>query len=107
MNWNAYRPRPVRDRARDGLPDPPSRVGAQLVSAAVLKLFDAANETEIALLDEVEKLQTTIAVLLGNGDDQAKVCFHELSLGLGRDLLPRLNSRIRGEKITQPRLSLL
>jgi hypothetical protein len=48
------------------LADPPRGIGGELVAATVLKLLDAANEAEVALLDEIQELQAAVAVLLGD-----------------------------------------
>ena len=42
-------------RARDGLADPPGRVGRELVAAAVVELLDRADQPERALLDQVQE----------------------------------------------------
>src|SRR5919198_945192 len=52
----------VGDGARHGLPDPPRRVGGELVPAPVVELLDRADEAERALLDEVQEGETTAEV---------------------------------------------
>src|SRR6202034_3643211 len=71
----------VRDGACDGLTDPPGRIGREFVTTAVLELIDCLHEADISLLNEVEKLETAVGVLLRNGHDEAKVGFDELALG--------------------------
>src|SRR5216683_1874932 len=71
----------VRDGSGDGLTDPPGRVGGEFVTATVLELVDGLHEADIALLDEVEELEAAVGVLLGDGDDEAKVGLDELALG--------------------------
>src|SRR5581483_6077064 len=44
VHRNADRARLVRDRARDGLPDPPGRVGRELVALAVVELLDGPDQ---------------------------------------------------------------
>ena len=46
----------VGDGAGDGLPNPPGRIGGELVAPAILELVDGAHEAEVALLDEIEEL---------------------------------------------------
>src|SRR5437867_582142 len=82
------RARLVGDGARDRLPDPPGRVGRELVTAAVLELVHRLHEADVALLDEVEELEPPVRVFLGDRDDEAEVRLHHLLLRLGRLLLP-------------------
>ena len=70
----------VRERARDGLPDPPGGVRRELEALAVVELLRCADEADRALLDEVEERQPLVAVALGDRDDQAQVRLHHLAL---------------------------
>ncbi len=83
------RPALVRDRARDRLPDPPRRVRRELEALAVVELLGGADETDRALLDEVEERQALVAVSLGDRDDEAKVRLHH---GLLRGVLAALDA---------------
>src|SRR5262245_51996055 len=77
----------VGDRAGDGLADPPGRVGRELVAAAILELVDGLHQADVAFLDQVEELQTTVRVLLRDRDHQPKIRLDHLLLGLrGLDL---------------------
>src|SRR5207244_7610183 len=67
------RARLVRERAGDGLPDPPGRVRRELESLAVVELLGRANEPDRPLLDQIEEGQTLVAVSLGDRDDQTQV----------------------------------
>ncbi|MEA2136713.1 MAG: polymerase primary sigma factor, partial [Solirubrobacteraceae bacterium] len=58
----------VRDRAGDGLADPPGGVGRELVPAPVVELLDRPDEAEAALLDEVEERQAPPEVPLRDAD---------------------------------------
>src|SRR5690606_14487960 len=86
----------IGDRARDGLPNPPRRVGAELVAALVLELVHGLHQADVAFLDQVQKLQAAVRVLLGDRHDEAQVRLHELGLGAlglalaGADRLVRL-----------------
>src|SRR5919201_984291 len=55
------------------LPDPPGRVGRELVAAPPVELFGRADEAERALLDQVEERHTLVAVALGDRHDQTQV----------------------------------
>src|SRR5688572_4888136 len=74
----------VGDRARDGLPDPPGRVGRELVATAVLELVDRLHQADVALLDQVQELQSAVRVLLGDRDHETKVRLDHLLLGATR-----------------------
>ena len=71
----------VGDGPGDGLPDPPGGVGGELVSLAVVELLHRPDETQVALLDEVEEAHAVGVVALGDGDHQAQVGLGELVLG--------------------------
>src|SRR3546814_18612635 len=62
------RARLVGDRAGDRLPDPPGRIGRELVAAAILELVDRLHQTDIAFLNEIQELQAAVRVLLGDRD---------------------------------------
>src|SRR5207248_1278915 len=71
----------VRDGAGDGLTDPPGSVGREFVAAPVLELVDGFHQADVALLNEIEELETAVGVLLRDGDDEAEVSLDELTLG--------------------------
>jgi hypothetical protein len=66
VDRDADRARLIGNRARDGLADPPRRVGRELVAAAVLELVDRLHQTDVAFLDQIEELQAAVRVLLRN-----------------------------------------
>ena len=55
VDGHADRPRLVGERPRDGLADPPRRVGRELEPLAVVELLRRAHEPDRALLDQVEE----------------------------------------------------
>ena len=63
----------VGDRPCDRLPDPPGRVGRELVALAVVELLDRTDEAERALLDQVEEGEPAAEVTLGDRDDETEV----------------------------------
>jgi hypothetical protein len=79
---NADRAGLVGDRTGDRLPDPPGRIGRELVAAAIFELIDGLHQADIAFLDQVQELQAAVRVLLGDRDHEAKVGFDHLLLGL-------------------------
>src|SRR5581483_4203924 len=72
----------VRNGASNGLADPPRGVGRELVPATVFKFVHGLHEADVALLDQVQELQATVGVLLGDGYHQAQVGLDELALSL-------------------------
>ncbi len=46
----------------------------------MVELVDGSHESDIALLDEIQKCHATVAVVLGDGDDQTQVGFDQLIL---------------------------
>src|SRR6266498_1996438 len=80
VDRDADRPRLVGDGAGDRLPDPPRRVGRELVAALVLELVHRLHEADVPLLDEVEELEAAVRVLLRDGDDEPQVRLDELGL---------------------------
>jgi hypothetical protein len=56
-------------------------VRRELVATPVLELVDGLHQTDVAFLNQVEELKTTVRVLLCDRHDQAKVGFDELGLG--------------------------
>ena len=71
--------------------------------ALVFELVDRLHQADVPLLNQVEELQSAVGVFLGDGDDQAKVCFDQFALGLLGPPLPlvylleRLEQLLRGE----------
>src|SRR3954452_11056107 len=80
VDRDADRPGLVGEGARDGLADPPGRVGRELEALAVIELLRRADEAQRALLDEVQEREPLVAVVLGDRDDQAQVRLDHLLL---------------------------
>lgn len=83
--------------AGDGLTDPPGGVRGELVALGVVELLDRADQTEVALLDQVQEEHAAAGVTLGQGDHQTEVGLQEVVLGaaavLGDDLQLALELR--------------
>src|SRR3954468_24813912 len=80
VHGDADRARLVGQGAGDRLADPPGRVGRELEALAVVELLRRADETEGALLDEVQERQALVAVVLRDGDDEPQVGLDHLLL---------------------------
>jgi hypothetical protein len=90
VDRDANRPGLVGNRAGDCLPNPPRRVGRELVAAPVLELVDRLHEPDVAFLNQIEELKAAVCVLLGNRHHQAEVRFDEFFFRLLRlDLAAR------------------
>ena len=101
VDRHADRPRLVGESARDGLADPPGRVGRELVAAAPVELLDRADQAEGAFLDQVEERQALVAVVLRDRDDEPQVRLDHPLLGplvAALDLLRELDLLRRGQQ---------
>src|SRR6056297_422738 len=85
------------DRPRDGLLDPPDGVGRELVAAPIVELLDGADQSAVALLDQIDEREALPAVALGASDHEPEVVRDESILALGepREGLLRLAQRAR------------
>src|SRR6266702_1198639 len=70
----------IGDRAGDRLPDPPRRIRAELVAAAIFELVHRLHQADVAFLDQVEELQAAVRVFLGDRNHEAQVGLHHLLL---------------------------
>ena len=77
----------VGDSARDGLTDPPRGVRGELKALLVVELLDGADQTEVALLDQVQEQHAASDIALSDGDDQTQVCADERLLGFEAHVL--------------------
>ena len=87
MHGNADGTGLVGDSTRDGLTDPPRGVRRELKALLVVELLDGADQTEVALLDQVQEQHAATDIALGDGDDQAQVGADERLLGLETHVL--------------------
>src|SRR6266567_9581455 len=95
------RPRLVRDRPGDGLADPPSRVGRELVALAVVELLDRPDQAERALLNQIEEAEAAAEIRLRDRDDEAEVRLDHLRLRghlAALDPLREVNLLVGGQK---------
>src|SRR5918995_4224532 len=81
VDRNTYGPPFVGDGAGYGLSYPPRRVSRELVALRVVELLGRPNETEVALLDQIEKRDAAVAVLLGYRDHEPQISLHQTVLG--------------------------
>ena len=81
MHWDADGAGLVGDGTGDGLADPPGRIGGELESLGVVELFHRFDQTQIALLDQIQELHAAAHIPLGNGDHQTQVGLAQTLLG--------------------------
>ena len=79
---NANRSALVGDRPRNCLANPPGGVGAEFESPAVFELVHRPHQAGVPLLDQIQKAQAAIPVLLGDRNDQPQIAFGQFSFGL-------------------------
>ena len=63
------------------LTDPPCRICGKLKSFFVLKLINCFHQTDIPLLNQIQKRQSPADILLGNTYYQSEICFNQFLLG--------------------------
>ncbi len=63
----------VRDGTRDGLANPPGRVGREFITAPIFELVDRLHQADIAFLNQVQELQTAVRIFLGDRNHEAQV----------------------------------
>lgn len=77
----------IGNGARNGLTDPPRGVRGELKALLVVELLDGADQTEVALLDQVKEQHAAADIAFGDGDDQTQVCADECLLGFEAHVL--------------------
>jgi RNA polymerase sigma factor (sigma-70 family) len=90
VHGDADRAALVREAALDGLADPKSGVGGELVALAPVELLGRADQAQDALLDQVEQRELLALVLLRDRHHQAQVRVDHPLLGLEVPLLDPL-----------------
>ena len=77
----------IRDRAGDGLADPPGGVGGKLIALAIVELFDSLDKAQVALLNKIQEQHAAAHIALCDGYDQPEVGFAQALLCLNVALL--------------------
>ena len=68
----------ISHSAGDGLADPPRCIRGELEALGVIELLHRADESQVALLDQVQQGHSAAGVALGQGDHEAQVCFQQV-----------------------------
>ena len=82
MHRNTNRTGLVGNRARNRLANPPRGVGRKLVTAAIFELIHGLHQADVAFLNQIQELKTTVGVFLRDRNDETKIGFDELALRL-------------------------
>ena len=88
----------VGDRSADGLADPPGRVGREAEAAAELEAIHGLHQSNVAFLDQIQKRQAAIQILLGDRDDETQVGLDQHLLGRAQGFLGATQTRVRGDE---------
>ena len=80
MDGKADRATLLCECARDGLLDPPRRIGRELEAHRVVELLDGADEAEVPFLDEVEEWDVGACVVPRDRHHEPQVRLDELAL---------------------------
>src|SRR5215468_10456550 len=73
----------IDDRARDGLPDPPGRIGREFIAAPPIELLDRPHQADVPFLNQVQDREAAVLMFPGDRDYQAQVRLGHLAPGLG------------------------
>src|SRR5215213_2983636 len=73
MNREPNRAALIGDGARDGLANPPRRVGGEFEAPLVVELIGRLHESDVAFLDEIEEGEPATDIFLGNRYDESKI----------------------------------
>ena len=71
----------IGDGSGDGLADPPSGIGGELVTLLVIKLFSRTNQSQTALLDQILEGEAAVHVFLCDRNHEPEVRLHHFFLG--------------------------
>ena len=80
MHRYANRAALVRQRPSDALPDPPCGIGRKPVTQSVFETLRGLDQTEVALLDQIQKRNASIRVALRNRDHQPQIGLDHVTL---------------------------
>ena len=81
MHRNTDGARLVGNRAGNRLANPPCRISRKFVATTIFELIHRLHQTDIAFLNQIKELQTTVGVFFGNGNHQAQVRLNHFLLG--------------------------
>ena len=71
-----------RDGTGDRLPYPPRRIRRKLISLGVVELFDRLHQTDVSLLNQIEKRNAAPRIFFGDADHKAQIALDQLIFGV-------------------------
>ncbi len=81
MHRNTDGARLVSDRAGNRLTNPPGCVGGEFITTTVFEFIYRFHQTDVAFLNQIEELQTTVGVFFSDGNNQTQVGLNHFFLG--------------------------
>src|SRR5437667_9285043 len=84
VDRDANRTRLISNCTSNRLPNPPRGISGTLIPAAIFEFVHCLHQTDIALLDQIQELQTSVGVFLGDRNHEPEVSLDELALGMLR-----------------------
>src|SRR6266566_1689491 len=91
----------------DCLANPPGGIGPKTTATLTVKFLGRTHQSQVSLLDEVEKRDTGMAVLTGNSNHQAQIRLDQLVTRpfiASGDALRQLNFLGKGQATKSPHL---
>ena len=82
MHRNTNRPCLICNGSCDCLTDPPSCIGTEFVTFSVIEFLHRFDQTEISLLNQIQKQHAASNITFRNADYQTQVCFCQTLLGI-------------------------
>ena len=82
MHRDADGARLIGNGAGNGLPDPPRCICREFVSLCIVELIDRTDQARVALLDQVQNVQTSAGVFFCDRHDKAQIGLSQAVLGL-------------------------
>ena len=73
MDRDTDRSRLICNGPSNRLPDPPCRICGEFEPSSILKLVNGFHQTDIAFLNQVQKLESPVCITLGDGDNKSQV----------------------------------
>ncbi len=98
----AERPGLIREGMNDGLAHPPDGIRDELDVLAGIEALGSLDESDIALVDQIQEGQSAAAVFLGKGDHEAQVGLHQDAQSFviaALDLAPQVLLLLRGNAL--------
>ena len=72
----------ICNRPGDGLTNPPGRIGGEFKALGVIEFFHRFDQTQVAFLDQIQKLHSASDIPFGNADHQSEVGLRKPFFGI-------------------------